>query len=235
MIPYYRFDQLSLGPIHLHVFGTLLVLGIITAHSLLVRRARAMNLGSPAVIEGFAVSLGAGALVLGFVVERLLGLGLSSAAGALGALLVGLGYALIFRLDLLRLADALAWAVPPGWLVARLGCAAAHDHLSGPSTSIFAIRFPDGPKLDLGLCEVLLLPLAIGAAHLAGQSRRQGAMAGAAALGYALLRFPLDFLRESDIRFGGLTLAQWGCAALLIAGAVVAVISTRRAPDGGEP
>jgi phosphatidylglycerol:prolipoprotein diacylglycerol transferase len=131
MIPEYHFERIALGPIELRVFGTLVVLGILTGHTLLVRRARQEQLGSPAVIEGFAVSLGAGALLLGFLGERLTG-GLSSVAGALGALAAALVYARIFRLDLLRLADALASAFPAGWLLARLGCAAVHDHLSGP-------------------------------------------------------------------------------------------------------
>ena len=63
MIPEYHFDRITLGPIELRVFGTLVVLGILTGHTLFVRRARRAQLGAPAVIEGFAVSLGAGALL----------------------------------------------------------------------------------------------------------------------------------------------------------------------------
>ncbi|MEO7329798.1 MAG: prolipoprotein diacylglyceryl transferase family protein, partial [Minicystis sp.] len=198
MIPEYHFDRLSLGPIHLQVFGTLLVLGLIVGHSLLVRRARADDLASPRVIEGFAITLGAGALIVGFVAERVIGLGLSSVAGAAGALAAGLVYALAFHLDLLRLADALASAFPAGWLLARLGCAAVHDHLSGPSTSIWAVQFITGPRLDLGLIEAFLTPLLLLAAWLARRSRRPGAVAAAVSLVYPLIRFPLDFLREND-------------------------------------
>ena len=104
MIPEYHFDRIALGPIHLHVFGTLLVRGIIVGHSILVWQARAAQLGSPRVIEGFAISLGAGALVVGLAGEQVLTLGLSSVAGAAGALAAGLVYALILRLDLLLVA-----------------------------------------------------------------------------------------------------------------------------------
>ncbi len=230
MIPEYHFDRLSLGPIHLQVFGTLLVLGIIVGHSLLVRRAREDELGSPRVIEGFAITLGAGALIVGFVAERVFGLGLSSVAGAVGALAAGVVYALAFHLDLLRLADALASAFPAGWLVARLGCAAVHDHLSGPSSSIFAVRFAAGPRLDLGLIEALLTPLLLLAALLARRTRRPGAVAAAVALGYVLIRFPLDFLRENDARPAGLTLAQWGCLPLLALGAALAIKAAQGQP-----
>jgi phosphatidylglycerol:prolipoprotein diacylglycerol transferase len=230
MIPEYHFDRIALGPIHLQVFGVLLVLGIIVGHSRLVREARAAQLGSPRVIEGFAVALGAGALLVGFAGERLFGLGLSSVAGAVGALAAGLVYALAFHLDLLRLADCLATAFPAGWLVARLGCAAVHDHLSGPSSSLLAIRFASGPRLDLGLIEAALLPLLIVAALLARRARRPGAIAAAVALGYALIRFPLDFLREGDPRPAGLTLAQWGCLLLAALGIALAARAAQGQP-----
>jgi phosphatidylglycerol:prolipoprotein diacylglycerol transferase len=230
MIPEYHFDRLALGPIHLQVFGTLLVLGIITGHTLLVRRARADDLASPRVIEGFAITLGAGALIVGFLADHLIGLGLSSVAGAAGALAAGLVYALAFHLDLLRLADALASAFPAGWLVARLGCAAVHDHLSGPSTSMWAVRFATGPRLDLGLIEALLMPLLLLAALLARRTRRPGAVAAAVALGYPLLRFPLDFLREGDARPAGLTLAQWACLPLFALGLTLAFWAVQGQP-----
>lgn len=227
MIPEYHFDAIALGPIRLQVFGTLVVLGIIAGHMVLVRRARAEQLGSPRVIEGFAIALGAGAVVVGLVAERLFGFGLSSVAGAVGGLAAGVVYALAFQLDLLRLADAMAAAFPIGWFLARMGCAAVHDHLGGLSSSFFAVRFASGARLDLGLLEWALTPLLFVAAMLARRSNRPGAVAGAVAVGYAVIRFPLDFLRVDDARPAGLTLAQWACLPLFALGVALLVRAAR--------
>jgi len=54
-----------------------------------------------------------------------------------------------------RYLDAVGFVFPFSWTIARAGCALAHDHLGVPSTSWIAVRFPAGPRLDLGLIEAL--------------------------------------------------------------------------------
>jgi phosphatidylglycerol:prolipoprotein diacylglycerol transferase len=231
MIPEIHATSLAIGPVALHPFGLLLVAGVIAAHTALVRRARAEAIAPPGVIEGFAIALGAGGLLVAFGFDRLFG-ALGSFPVAAGAIVAGAVYGAAFRLDLLALADLAAWSFPFGWVFARLGCALVHDHLGPLSTSWLAVRFASGSRLDLGLLEWLLVPLLFIAIVIARRSRRPGAIAGAVAIGYPLIRFPLDFLRESDARPLGLTVAQWATLPLFVAGVIVlAIVFTRRAPS----
>ena len=218
MIPEIHAETIALGPVQLHPFGILLVAGVIAAHTALVRRGRAEALASPRVIEGFAVALGVGGLLISWGIDRAYG-GLGSFPAAAGAILAGAIYGAAFQLDLVRIADLAAWSFPFGWVFARLGCALVHDHLGPLSTSWLAVRFASGPRLDLGLLEWLLVPVLFAAVVVGRRSRRPGAIAGALAIAYPLIRFPLDFLRERDARWLGLTVAQWGLIPLFLVGA----------------
>ena len=83
------------------------------------------------------------------------------------------------------------------------------------------MRFPDGPRHDLGLYEAILL-LALGALlwmlHRRGLLR--GRLLGLLALVYGVARFLLDFLRARDVVYAdacylGMTPAQYAALALL--------------------
>jgi phosphatidylglycerol:prolipoprotein diacylglycerol transferase len=233
MIPEIHAETVALGPVHLHPFGILLVAGVIAAHTALVRRGRAEALASPRVIEGFAIALGAGGLLISWAIDQAYG-GLGSFPAAAGAILAGAIYGAAFHLDLVRIADLAAWSFPFGWVFARLGCALVHDHLGPLSTSWLAVRFTSGSRLDLGLLEWLLVPVLFAAVMIGRRSGRPGAIAGALAIAYPLIRFPLDFLRERDARWLGLTVAQWGLIPLFAAGIVLlAFVFTREAPSTG--
>jgi prolipoprotein diacylglyceryltransferase len=216
MIPNVNLGTVSVGPLHLHPFGLLLVAGIIAAHTALVRLAR--GLAAPAVVEGFALALGAGGVLATLVASNLGAGSIASVAAAAGALVAGAIYVIARDLDGARFADAAAGAFPYGWALARLGCALVHDHLGPPSRSWLAVALPTGPRLDLGLCEWLLTPLLFVAANLGRRSGQPGKVAGAVGLTYAAIRFPLDFLRIDDARHAGLTAAQWASLLLTVAG-----------------
>jgi phosphatidylglycerol:prolipoprotein diacylglycerol transferase len=114
------------------------------------------------------------------------------------------------------------------------------------------VRFASGPRLDLGLLEALLtlaLLVIAEAARRAGRDR-PGAIAAVIAMGYALIRFPLDFLRAEELsggdpRYAGFTAAQWGCLPLFGLGLVAlalaasaplsAAIATAGASSQGQP
>ena len=92
------------------------------------------------------------------------------------------------------------------------------------SASFFlSVNYPDGPRIDLGIYELLftLLLTAILFAYNR-KPRAPGKMIALAAMIYAPARFLLDFLRETevskvvshpDVRHLGLTPAQWACLA----------------------
>lgn len=72
------------------------------------------------------------------------------------------------------------------------------------------------------------------------QPRPPGLLAGSMAVSYSLLRFPLDFLRATDLptsdsRYLGLTAAQWGALPLFAAGAWCLVLVTRSSHPPGPP
>ena len=71
---------------------------------------------------------------------------------------------------------------------------------------------------------------------VARRTRRPGMVTGALAVVYPMIRFPLDFLRatdlgpESDPRYGGLTPAQWACIATFALGLWMLSASRSHAP-----
>jgi phosphatidylglycerol:prolipoprotein diacylglycerol transferase len=250
--------------VKVYAFGLLAALAALTAHHFTVRRARALGL-DPAHADLFAIACLVGGFSLGHVLDvvlyrprvvlerpvelLLLHRGLSSFGGFAGALLAGLGYLRWKKLDPWQWSDLPCYAFPFGWAVGRLGCALAHDHPGRRSESFLAVRFPPdwppppeapmgGPRFDLGLLELFLTPVLLVVVLRVARSRQPpGVLAGALAVAYALLRFPLDFLRatdlpESDPRYLHLTPGQWACIALLALGCWMLASRARRGAQG---
>jgi phosphatidylglycerol:prolipoprotein diacylglycerol transferase len=132
---------------------------------------------------------------------------------------------------ILAYADVVAASFPVSWTFGRLGCTVAHDHPGVRSNAWYAVQYPDGGRLDLGLYELLLtVPLMIVFLRLHRKRRPWGFYAGVMCTYYAPLRFLLDFLRErenvaiaglisgGDARYLGLTPAQWACVPMLALG-----------------
>jgi phosphatidylglycerol:prolipoprotein diacylglycerol transferase len=147
--------------------------------------------------------------------------GMSSFGGLWGALLALLIYFWRLKKTWLRYADVLAQGLVVGWIFGRLGCAIAHDHVGIQSSFFLAVRYPGGPRHDLGLYEFLLtLFVFFPVIQLLRRKATQlGAYVVALSLMYAPCRFLLDFLRISnvpgaDLRYWGLTPAQFSSMAL---------------------
>ncbi len=170
-----------------------------------------------------------------------LGQGQSSMGGFLGATLAALAWGAIHHQPVLPLAEVTSSALPAAWVIGRLGCALAHDHPGIRSDAWFAVAYPGGSRLDLGLLEAVgTIPLA--AAFLWSRRRRRicGFYAGWMAIYYAPMRFLLDFLRaddlaSSDSRYLGLTPAQWHGPVLLVIGWCLLGAGSRRLAASGTP
>jgi phosphatidylglycerol:prolipoprotein diacylglycerol transferase len=136
-------------------------------------------------------------------------------------------------LDRRRWADMAAWGASGGWLLGRLGCALAHDHVGLVTDSPFGVNFPpmrypfDRTSAvirahDLGLYEFLLwIPLVAMVVLLERwKGRRPGFLLGILAVAYSVPRFLFEFLRpdRTDPRYGGLTFAQWASIAAFAIG-----------------
>ena len=238
---------LLLGPwslpfeFNIRAFAVLVALGIVIGRVLVRRAALVYGPGDPVnAVAAYTACILGGILgahlfeVLAYDPEPLrregplLLLKVWKGSASIGGALGGFGAILLyFRSQRLRAGpytDALALGIVPAWAVARLGCAAAHDHPGVRSSSWLAVQFPDGPRLDLGLLDALVLAV-LGAVlwWLARKKRPQGALFGVFALGYSVPRFFLDFLRATDLpnsdrRFYGLTPSQWICPLLALGG-----------------
>jgi phosphatidylglycerol---prolipoprotein diacylglyceryl transferase len=251
MLPFFELRTIPLpGGLSLAAFGTLVALGVFAGVWFAERRARAVGLPAEtlhgaigwALVPGFA--LAHAAALWPHALERELGLGdwlrfwngMSSYGGIAGALL---GIWLRFRREprtLLAVAEVLAPAFVLGWVFGRLGCTLVHDHPGLLSDFPLAIRFPGGARHDLGFYEFLytacvLLPAAL---VLVQRPRPPGAIVAVLALLYAPARFLGDFLRAtdlpgSDVRYAGLTVAQYASLALAGVGLWLAARAKREA------
>lgn len=139
------------------------------------------------------------------------------------------------RLSKLAYLDAMAFVFPAALAVGRIGCALAHDHPGRVTTFPLAIslrsdeamqyisgKYADAgmalPTItpgmgfhDLGLYECLYLSCVVVPALLLlnRKQRPVGFFLAAFAAFYLPVRFGLDVLRIADVRYVGLTPAQW--------------------------
>jgi phosphatidylglycerol:prolipoprotein diacylglycerol transferase len=151
------------------------------------------------------------------------------------------------RLDLARVADAVALGGLVVLMIGRIGCAVVHDHLGAPTDLPIGVDVPANRARvnglfvttpirlhDLGLEELLFASALLAGLALFARRLRPGMLAALAALLYAPARFGLDFLRleYNNVRLAGLTAAQWGCLAML-ATAIYGLFRIARAPRTG--
>ena len=139
--------------------------------------------------------------------------------------------------------DAIAFVFPLGLAIGRIGCALAHDHPGTVTTFPLAISLNSDAALnyiggvyrgaglalpenatamafhDLGLSECLFLSLIVVPLFLFWdrRSRPTGFFVVALAALYLPVRFSLDMLRVADVRYVGLTPAQWVAGLIMVA------------------
>ena len=161
-------------------------------------------------------------------------LGLSSYGGFFGGILGCFLWRYRRKMALLPYANAICFALPFGWLFGRMGCFVVHDHPGKVTDFPLAVaeyhfgRPPYEPRHDLGLYEVIFSALIISLFLWLEWRRRRpvGFYCALLPLLYAPIRFFLDFLRApplegGDVRYAGLTPAQW--SSVLMVGIGLAV------------
>jgi phosphatidylglycerol:prolipoprotein diacylglycerol transferase len=246
VIPYVEPPVLRLGVVEVPAFWILLLAAVLAGFELVVRRAESVSLDRAAVAQ-----LGAWTLLFAFVGSHVFSelayypaavkeqpltlLWFWGSMSSLGGMAGGVaGAALVARRrrmstsELLRFLDLVAFAAPFGWALGRLGCALAHDHPGIASTHWLAVRFPDGPRFDLGLLECFLFIAISGAfALLARRPRPTGFYLGLFFATYGPARFALDFLRVDEASYFGWTPGQWASAFAAVAGVSILSRSLR--------
>jgi phosphatidylglycerol---prolipoprotein diacylglyceryl transferase len=265
LIPYIQLPDLVLipervisrAPLALKPFGTLVALGVYVGSACAIRHARRVGLDARTMVS-FLTWIVLSSFFFGHVFDALsyypeevardpwmllrLWEGLSSFGGFAGAIIGGLAWRFRHRTRVLEYTDAVAACFPVSWTFGRLGCAVVHDHPGIRSDAWFAVKYPGGARIDLGLLELAItVPLMIAFFVLMRRRRPWGFFAGVMCTYYAPLRFALDFLRETegvvlgplggsgDARYFALTPAQWGCIPLFLLGLEL----LRRSRDAG--
>lgn len=246
MFPWFQYTTIYLGPIPIQVWGFWVALGMVIALWIISKRAKTKGEKVEEIMD-----IAIWAIVGGLIFARLFHVlfyeptfylahpldvfkvwhgGLSSFGGLFGAVLGVWASVKRRRVDYARLSrinDILAFAAVYGWMVGRLGCVMIHDHMGRPCNCFLAIQSPDGSRLEMAILEILgMIPLAIWFFVVRKKKQPDGWFLAVLFVYYGVLRFVLDFFRATDIvgadvRYFGLTPAQYGSIVLVIAATVI--------------
>ena len=242
MIPYFaakpllELDLPLFGTVAIHWFGILVALGVVLGDRIVVREGEKRGLDARDV-RYLNVRMVIGGFIMAHLVsvifyfpERIkenslvlinIWSGLSSFGGFTGAALTYLYLTKKEKIPRLPYADVVALGLAVGWIFGRMGCTTAHDHPGRHTAFFLAVRYPEGPRHDLGFYELLFtLVMTAILFRYARRPRPAGRIIGLFATMYAPVRFGLDFLRATDVarpdeRYAGLTPAQWACIGAL--------------------
>jgi len=252
VLPWFEIPPIPLGPLKIQPFGISVAVGVLVGAHICRRHAERTGLDLD-VLQ----SLIAWLVIPGFLISHVFDVftyqpemlledplillkpwqGISSVGGFIGGVL---GFLWFFKrhakpgLPKLRYADTGALGLLVGMIFGRLGCAIVHDHPGQRSEFFLAVAFPDGPRHDLGLYEMLfLLVMAAIIFPLTRKDRPSGTIVGLVALLYGPVRFGLDFLRiegavHADPRYFGLTPAHYVSLGITAIGALLLWYSRAR-------
>ncbi|MGZ6143196.1 MAG: prolipoprotein diacylglyceryl transferase [Myxococcales bacterium] len=247
MFPYLQEPVLHVAGFSIAAFQVLVFAAVVFGYEITVRRAARLGWKHDDIL-----GIGLWAVFLGFVGSHLFDtllyerealrqnplvlLEFWGTMSSYGGLIGGVGGGLLaLRLKRFSLAQTLsffditAFAFPFAWIFGRTGCALAHDHVGVETTSFLAVRFPGGPRYDLGLLE-LIWTIVICAVFLLHdrKPRPTGFYVAYFLILYAPVRFALDMLRIGDERYLGWTPGQYASLAAVAAG--LALLQRLREP-----
>lgn len=227
MIPYFTWNTINLGPLHIQVWGLFVGLGFVFGAFMASWIAKRRGQDNTIAFEILPWLIFAGIVGgrLGHVLfyepayfwqhpAEILAIwhgGLSMFGGLIASMVVGLAYLRYRKVDILTHADFLMFGMPFGIWLGRIGCFLIHDHPGTATHFILGTKYPDGVvRHDLGLYESLVALLTAGVFFwLARKPRSTGTFTGLFCIWYGSIRFGFDFLRINDIRYLGLTPAQY--------------------------
>ena len=262
MLQYPQIDPvaISLGPVQIHWYGLMYVVGLAAAWWLGRRRAHRLGLSHDDI--GDLIFYAAVGIILGgrlgyalfYGLEQLLANplwlfrvwdgGMSFHGGLAGVLIAALLFARKHRLAFFQLTDFIAPLVPIGLGAGRLGNFINHELPGRISDVPWAMVFP--PMMGLGpeprhpsaLYEFALEGVVLFAVlwWLSRRPRQRGLISGLFLLLYGAFRFAVEFVRLPDpqlgfIAFGWLTMGQLLTLPMLIAGLALVVWSMRQPVD----
>jgi phosphatidylglycerol:prolipoprotein diacylglycerol transferase len=234
MLPYIDIPAIQIGWFSLQPFGLLVATGCVAGWIVTLRETRLRGLDTK-VAESAAMW----GLLIGFPMASLFAIvwyfpqyvatdpllllqfwkNMSSYGGFLGGTIGVVGYLMVRRKPVFAYLDCLVVGLLVGWFFGRLGCTIVHDHPGLHTEFPLGVRFPDGPRHDLGLYEWLYTILMLAVVFAMPRLKLPaGATMGIIAVMYAPVRFGLDFLRTADRLYFGFTPGQYASVALLALG-----------------
>ncbi len=250
---------LQIGPVAIHWYALAYVAGILLAQRI-VRWADARSgqpILTPKAYEDMVLYGVLGVILggrLGYVLfynfeyylehlDKIMHIwqgGMSFHGGLAGVLIAFWLFARRYKLKWLQLMDRIAVATPIGLLLGRLANF-VNGELYGRTTDVpWGIIFPSGgplPRHPSQLYEAVLEGLVLGLVLLFLVTRTKalshiGTLSGVFAIGYALSRFTVEFVREPDVQLGyltlGLTMGQWLCLPMAAAGLWAVLTAKKR-------
>lgn len=239
MIPWFQFTTIHLGFITIQVWGLLVALGIFCATWVASRKAHRDGL-NPNIVWDFAfwVMIGAflGARLFMFVYEPAFYVvhpveifkvwqgGFSEMGGFIGAIIALVLYLRSKKLDAWRYAGCVAYALPLGFGIGRIGCFLIHDHPGTLTHFILGVKYPDGIRHDHGLylsIEGFLLFFFF--VVLDRKHAKPQTFVFTFLILHGVIRFFLDFFRAIDVRYFYLTPAQYVSIAMVVIGVMFLV------------
>ena len=262
VIPWFRLEPWHLplpgiGSLPIQPFGVLAALAILLGSRVALRRAERTGVPRELMRDFIVHTVSLGLLacvvvnVLAYEPEKIAQMGaaiaswfgpgesvpfpypgLSSFGGFFGAVAAAWWFRHKRKVSLLVLGDAVCFALPFAWMIARAGCFVVHDHPGAVSGFFLAVDDYHGrgePRHDLGLYEVIWASIVAPLFVWLGRSPRPwGFFAALLPLVYAPVRFLLDFLRATpehggDVRHLGLTPGQYAAIVMLLLGIAVAL------------
>lgn len=236
MLPYITFSDFTLGSVTFHVWGLFVAVGFLFGGFMAARFAQ--RRGSDPRIVWDLVFL---SMIVGMIGGRLGHVffydpayywrhpveifqiwrgGLSVYGGLILGTMVGVFFLRKRQVDVWRYADIVAFGLPFGKWIGRLGCFLIHDHPGTVTDFTLGVQYPDGVlRHDLGLY-LSINAFLLGCVMLwfAQKERPTGTYVGIFAVWYGVTRFALDFLRTVDVRYFGLTPGQYFSMILFIFG-----------------
>ncbi|MAR74699.1 MULTISPECIES: prolipoprotein diacylglyceryl transferase [unclassified Halomonas] len=262
MLQYPQIDPvaISLGPVQIHWYGLMYVVGLAAAWWLGRRRAHRLGLSHDDI--GDLIFYAAVGIILGgrlgyalfYGLDQLLANplwlfrvwdgGMSFHGGLAGVLIAALLFARKHRLAFFQLTDFIVPLVPIGLGAGRLGNFINHELPGRISDVPWAMVFP--PMMGLGpeprhpsaLYEFALEGVVLFAVlwWLSRRPRQRGLISGLFLVLYGAFRFTVEFVRLPDphlgfVAFGWLTMGQLLTLPMLIAGLALVVWSMRQPVD----
>ncbi|MGB5218829.1 MAG: prolipoprotein diacylglyceryl transferase family protein [Smithella sp.] len=241
-------ELLHIGSIPIHTFGLLVATGIFAGRALAIHRAKQAGIEPEEMDEAILYTLISAFFFAhftevvfyhpeqisrhGLIYLLKVWKGLSSFGGFLGGIF---GFLLFVYTKKVRspllFAECILQGLVLGWIFGRLGCTIAFDHPGKLSNFFLAFDQPGGARHNLGFYEFLFTSLILFPATLFLHrfQVKPGTYSVVVLILYMPVRFFMDFLRldavekEGDMRYLGLTPAQYGCILLFMLALFLAV------------